>query len=287
MAERPARERKPKAPPPPKPWQRAEAGRYRSSDGRFTLESGGGAWFVTDDQTLDELGLARTTGPFATLEAAKAAADGARGLPAEASPLAARIAEAAARPKAESVARPKSGPKRPAAEAGVRVTVEAGVRPTVVPPRDPASEPEAALALGPEPASRATPEPEPPPRTWLDDLMDADRNGAIRASKLIAALERDGVTDAEAIVRRDLLGGAPAVATRLLARAVLAALASLRDPSAAQVAEAVAAAIASSPKRAGLPGWELTERDGPTAERRSLRLTADDLRAAAEHEAVE
>ena len=42
---------------------------------------------------------------------------------------------------------------------------------------------------------------------------------------------------------------------------------------------------ASSPKRSGLPGWELTERDGSTAERRSLRLTADDLRAAAEHEA--
>jgi hypothetical protein len=278
MAERPARERKPKAPPPPRPWQRTEAGRYRSSDGRFTLESGGGAWFVTDDETLDELGLARTTGPFATLDVAKAAADGARGQSAEASPLAARIAEAGARPKAESAARPK---------AGTSPTVEAGARLTVEPPRDPGSEPEAALALGPEPASGATPEPEPPPRTWLDDLLDEDRDGAIRARKLIAALERDGITDAEAIVRRDLLGGTPAVATRLLARAVLEALAGLRNPSAALVAEAVAAALASSPKRAGLPGWELTERDGPTAERRSLRLTADDLRAAAEREAIE
>lgn len=261
MAERAARERKPKPPPLPKPWQRAEAGRHRSSDGRFTLESGGGAWFVTDAEALDELGLARTTGPFPTLDAAKVAADGARGRPAEASPLAGRIAEAAARPKPDPPARPEA--------------------------RTPAPEPAPVTRPVPAPApvTRPVPEPVTPPRTWMDELAESDREAAVRARKMIAALERDGIADAEAIVRRDVWGGTPAVATRLLARAVLAALAPLKDPSASEVAEAVASALASSPKRAGLPGWELTERDGPTDARRSLRLTADDLRAAAEHAA--
>ncbi len=251
-AKRPQKEK------PVKPWARAEAGRYRSSDGRFTLESGGGRWFVTDTDALDELGLARTSGPFATLDAAKAAGDAARSGPVEASPLAARIAKAAARPRAAAPAKTPAAP-RPVLKADPRA--------------DPAPEP------APEPA------PAPPARTWLGALEDADRDGAIRARKLIAALERDGITDAEALVRRDLRGGTPAVATRLLARAVLAAIASLKSPSAAEVAEVVASALASSPKRSGLPGWELRERDGPTGEPRSLRLTADDLRAAAKDEA--
>lgn len=278
MAERPARERKPKTPPPPKPWQRAEAGRYRSADGRFTLESGGGAWFVTDEETQDELGLARTTGPFPTLDAAKGAADSARAQPAEASPLAARIAEAAARPRTEAAA----GSRRPSS--GARGDAEPAHEPAPPEPSPVEPAPTPAPKASPRPAAAPAAEPEPPPRTWLDDLDDADRDAAVRARKLIAALELDGVTDAEAIVRRDLRGGTPAVATRLLARAVLASLAGLKNPSAAEVAEAVAAATASSPKRRGLPGWELTERDGPTGERRSLRLTSDDLRAAAENE---
>jgi hypothetical protein len=259
----PAAKRPPKAPPPPKPWQRAEAGRHRSSDGRFTLEAGGGGWFVTDEETLDELGLARTTGPFATLDAAKAAADVARDAPAQPSPLAARIAEAAARPRptAEPRPTPVPGPARATRSAPEPLEPE------------PAPEP-------PEPGTE--PEPAPPPRTWLDDLEEADRDAAVRAHRLIAALEHEGVADAEAIVRRDLLGGTPAVATRLLARAILASIAALRDPSAAEVVGAVMAAVATSPRRAGVPGWELTERDGPTGERRSLRVTPDDLRAATE-----
>lgn len=259
MSEPPARPRArtPKPPPPPKPWRRVEAGRYGSSDDRFTLESdGGGRWFVTDSAVLDELGLARTTGPFASLDAAKAAADAARARPADPSPLATRIAEAAARPRAAAPV--------PAALKSMPAPAPPGLTPA---------------------AEVAPSRPMPPPRTWLDDLADADRDDAMRARRLIAALERGGVGDAEALVRRDLLGGTPAVATRLLARAVLDAIAGLRDPSAAHVAEAVAAVLGSSPKRAGLPGWDLVERDGPDGGRRSLRVTADDLRAAAEDEA--
>ena len=256
MAERHARERKPKTPPPPKPWQRAEAGRYRSADGRFTLESGGGTWFVTDEETQDELGLARTTGPFATLGAAKAAAEAARERPVKASPLAVRIAEAAA--GRVPAVRPEGGPPKRAPEQALKI------------------------GLQPDPSLLREPEPAVPRPTWLDELETIDRDAAVRARRLITVLEREGIVDAEALVRRDLLGGTPAVATRLLARAVLAAIADLRNPSAAAVAEAVAEALASSPKRGGLPGWQLAERDGPTGERRGLRLTADDLRAAAE-----
>ena len=73
-----ARGSSPKPPPPPKPWRR-ESGSYVSADERFTIESGGaGRWFLTDGESLDELGLARTIGPFDTLDEAKAAAAGRR-----------------------------------------------------------------------------------------------------------------------------------------------------------------------------------------------------------------
>ena len=66
-------------PKPVPPWKRAEAGVYQSSDERFSIQSEGPSrWFITDEQQQDELGLARTVGPFDTLDAAKAAADALR-----------------------------------------------------------------------------------------------------------------------------------------------------------------------------------------------------------------
>jgi hypothetical protein len=281
MADRPTKPRTPKPPPPPKPWVRAEAGRHRSSDDRFTLESdGGGRWFVTDAETLDELGLARTTGPFATLDAAKAGAEAARANPTEASPLAARIAEAATRPK----------PAKEPASSGAATAKERAARsaPTATPDQGAkrASKPAPEASDAPSAERPAAPPKQPRP-TWLDELDAGDRDRATRARRLIAALEREGISGAEALVRRDLLGGTPAVAMRLLARDVLAALARLKDPSALQVAEAVAGVLATSPRRGGLPGWELVERDGPAGERRPLRLSEDDLRAVAENVADE
>jgi hypothetical protein len=239
---------------PPKPWRRAEAGRYASSDDRFTLESeGSGRWFVTDAEELDELGLARTSGPFATLDEAKAAADAARDRAPESSPFAARIQEAATRPK-----RPKLAAV-PDLEGPARTTGAA-------PEDDPEPEPE--------------PELEPPKRTWLDELGDHDRDAAGRARKLIAALEREGIDDADSLVRRDLLGNEPIIATRLAARDVLAAIARLDDPTPERVGAAVADVLAASRKRSGLPGWRLVERDGPTGEDRGIRITPDDLLSA-------
>jgi hypothetical protein len=274
----PAAKRPAKPPPPPKPWRRAEAGRYRSADERFTLESGGGGWFVTDDETLDELGLARTTGPFPTLDAAKAAVEVVREAPAEASPLAGRIAEAAARPKA--AAEPKAAAQQRAAAKPSPEPATTRTRAAERAERDPDAEPESPPAGLPDQPVVAI-----APRTWLDDLEDGDRDRAVRARRLVAALERRGITDADALVRRDLLGGTPAVVTRLLALEVLDAIAAVKDPSAMDVAAAVAGVLASSPKRAGLPGWDLLEREGPGGARRGLRLTADDLAAAAEHHA--
>src|SRR4051794_38762601 len=93
-----AARRSSKEPPPPKPWRR-ESGSYLSSDERFTIESGGaGRWFMTDAESIDELGLARTIGPFDTLDAAKAAAGDRREQRTDTSPLADRLAAAKERP---------------------------------------------------------------------------------------------------------------------------------------------------------------------------------------------
>ena len=243
------KEPRPRKAAPPKPWQRAEAGRHRSSDDRFVLDSeGSGRWFVTDAESLDELGLARTTGPYATLDEATVAADAARDREPEASPFADRIKEAAAKPK-----------RRPLSVVPDREAVRADTREADA---DDADE---------------VPEPALPKRTWLDELEDKDRAMARTARRMIDALDREGIADADSLVRRDVLGNEPIVATRLLARDVLAAIDGLKDTSPAKVAAAVADVLASSKHRTALPGWRLVEQDSPTHETRGLRLTPDDL----------
>lgn len=226
------------APPKPvPPWKRAEAGKYRSSDERFTISSEGPSrWFITDEEELDELGLARTVGPYDTLDDAKAAADARRGEGPAESPLAERKTVKAPEEK-EAAARSKPAP---------------------------------------EPKPKAAP---PPPQTWLDKLEDDDREAARRARRLISALEGEGIADADALVRRDVLGGQPVVAARLLARDILDAVGKSSRPE--SVIEAVTKVLGSSKARRGLPGWELLERDGPTDETRIIRLVPGDLKDAA------
>ena len=246
--------RRPPKPKPVKPWQRAEAGRYRSADARFMLESdGGGRWFITDEQERDELGLARTTGPFATLDAAKTAVATARERPAAPSPLASRIAGAAGRPRREPAATPRAAPN-----------------PETTP-----------VAPGARPGDTT---PARPRQTWLEEFAERDAAAAKRATRLIATLEREGIVDADALVRRDILGDRPAVATRLLARDILAAIAALADPTPLSIADAVAGVLGTSPASAGLPGWDLVERDASGARGRPIRLTGADLAAAARSE---
>ena len=227
-------------PKPVPPWKRAEAGRYRSSDDRFTISSEGPSrWFITDEEEQDELGLARTVGPYDTLDDAKAAAESRRGEGPAKSPLAERIAT-------------KGG--------------------------------EAPKGRGDATRSKATPERKPkaappPPETWLDKLEGDDREAARRARRFISALEDEGVADADALVRRDVLGGQPVVAARLLARDILDAIGTSSKPE--SVLAGVIEVLGSSKARRGLPGWELVERDGPTDDPRVIRLVPSDLKDAA------
>ena len=269
--------RRPSKPTPVKPWQRAEAGRYRSSDARFSLVSdGGGRWFVADEEERDELGLARTTGPYPTLDAAKAAADAVRGQPAAASPLASRIADAAGRPRrahGSAPVDPRSAPVDPGSAPAPRAPADG----RAVADREPGGD-------GPDSSDVASTLPAAAPPTWLGELAEHDAAAAKRATRLIRALEREGVAGADLLVRRDVLGDRPAVAARLLAREVVLAVRALNDPTALTVVEAVAGVLATSKARAGLPGWDLVERGGEGDRRRRIRLTGADLSAAAEDE---
>ena len=287
-----ARSTTPKAPKPPKPWRREE-GAYRSADDRFTIAGGGaGRWFLTDAEALDELGLARTLGPYDTLDDARAAADGERDGSATASPLAERLAAARAKPKAA-----------PAAPATAKPS-----------PGD-------AEAADDEPPARSTstraPAPKPPARTWLDELQDDDPDAAARARRAIAALEQLGVGDPEGIVRRDVLGRQPAIAARLIGRSVAGALRTALEPGelataakaalpgpmkqlrdaddaalaayaafvASRVLEAILEVVTGADRAEGagrdLPGWRLIERpaarDGADDMPRRLIVTPDDV----------
>jgi len=110
--------------------------------------------------------------------------------------------------------------------------------------------------------ARREPEPEPEPEpTWVDRLPPAE---ASHVRRLIAALERDGITDADALVRRDREGLLPAVATRLLERRLDAVVDDVpkaeRDVAAALVRRIAAVLTAEGHDPAGpLPGWALVE----------------------------
>ena len=270
-------------PKPAPPWRRAEAGQYRSSDDRFTIGSEGPSrWFVTDEAEHDEFGLARTTGPFPTLDAAKAAADDQRGHAPEASPLAERVARAATSGGGD--------PRAPAGEGKRTAGTKDEKRPR---------------ARGRAAAAEPAPPPPapPPPKSWLETLADQDREAARRARRLIGALEEAGVADADALVRRDVVGNQPVVAARLLAVEVVRAIEAATRPAALDrlakslpaadratarprlaataAVEAVLAILGGAKAQRDLPGWRLVERDGPPGEEREISLGARELRDAA------
>jgi hypothetical protein len=296
----------PKAPKPPKPWRREE-GVYRSADDRFTIEGGGaGRWFVTDAESLDELGLARTIGPYDTLDDARAAADGQRAQATESSPLAERLA----------AAKTKAARERPAPEAPSRRRRSAGA--DGGDGADGADE-DGADGGGDEgertPARR--PAAKPPARSWLEELDAEDANAAARARRALAALERLGIDDADGVVRRDVLGRQPAVAARLLGHSVATALRTRLEPDAlrrdagraisgpmkalrdadeaslaayaafvtARVLETVLQVVSGDDRAEGagrdLPGWRLVERpaarDGAEGTARRLIVTPADV----------
>jgi hypothetical protein len=110
-------------------------------------------------------------------------------------------------------------------------------------------------AKGAKAAKTAKPAPEPPP-SWLDTLPPAEGRELRRR---IAALEREGVEDAELLVRRDRDGLLPAVAVRLIERR-LAELTDGEPDDPRRVAERVAEILSAEGRATDdLPGWALVE----------------------------
>lgn len=126
--------------------------------------------------------------------------------------------------------------------------------PTHTPPRPAA----ARKAAGPK-SKRAEKEPEPP--SWIDQLPKRE---ATAVRRLIGALEKDGIADAEALVRRDRDGLLPAVAARLVERRLEALVDDLpakeRDAARSLVRRAAEVITAEgTTMRDPLPGWSLVE----------------------------
>ena len=117
-------------------------------------------------------------------------------------------------------------------------------------------------------ASAQEPPKKRPRKTWIDQLPPADAR-AVRAT--IAALEREGVTDGELLVRRDRDGLLPAVAIRRVERRLAEAT---TDRSAAdrQLIQRVAEILSAEGRPTdALPGWALVEipaGEGPPPNRR-------------------
>ena len=120
--------------------------------------------------------------------------------------------------------------------------------------------------------------PPPPPPTWIDRLPTAE---ATEVRRLIVALERDGVEDAEALVRRDREGGEAAVALRLIERrleAIVREMPERAQPGARQLVARIAEVLTGDGAEAagGIPGWVLVE-VGPEPEPANRRIIIREL----------
>jgi hypothetical protein len=125
---------------------------------------------------------------------------------------------------------------------------------------------------------RAPPPKAPEPPSWLEQLPPAE---AAAVRRLIAALEREGVTDAEALVRRDREGISPAIATRIIERRLAAIVDELPERGRAgarelirRATEVLTAEGTAMPR--GVPGWSLVE-IGPEPEPVNRRITIREL----------
>ena len=124
-------------------------------------------------------------------------------------------------------------------------------------------------------AAKSKPSPKPGPPSWIDKLPKAE---ATEVRALIRALEKEGIGQAEQLVRRDRESFEPAVATKLLERRLEALL----DEFPAEGREAVRELIKrvvnvlsdeGGRRRDPLPGWLLVEvGPQPAPENRRIRL---------------
>lgn len=110
--------------------------------------------------------------------------------------------------------------------------------------------------------------PAPKPETWLDRLSAEDRR---RAERMIRALEKEGLADAEELARARVEGGtARGLAKRLLRARLERALAEADGPTREQVVATLAVLTDAGRIGSDLPGWALveTEPDGSPTDRR-------------------
>jgi hypothetical protein len=201
-----ARTTNPEVDPDDAPLKRLGGGRWQTRDERFTIEPQSGTWVVVDGEQTDDLGMALVRGPFPSLTVAKDAISSARSSGPAASPLAERIER-----RRQEPAREPHAEKRPTKRRSTSTPTTGS---------DQAEED--------KPAARSTPartgkqnqkgaasSEEPQQPGWLTDLEPAERG---RARRLIARLEEDGVSDAEGLVRRDVVGDVPALAADSIRR---------------------------------------------------------------------
>jgi hypothetical protein len=186
---------KPPIDPDDSPLKRLGGGRWQTRDERFTIEPQSGTWVIVDGEQTDDFGMALVRGPFPSLTAAKDAISSARSSEPAASPLAERIERRRQTPTKPAETAPEKTPKTKAAAEEGRVRRETSAKP--------------------EKTVRATRVDEPHEPGWLTDLAPGERG---RARRLIARLGDDGVSDAEGLVRRDVVGDVPALAAAAIAR---------------------------------------------------------------------
>jgi hypothetical protein len=184
------------------PLKRLGGGRWQTRDERFTIEPQSGTWVIVDAEQTDDFGMALVRGPFPSLTAAKGAIASARSSGPATSPLVDQIERRRRQPAREPEAKPTTG---------------------AAAPRSRATEPEAGKSVSGRTAAKAGArdrkaalrDDEPREPGWLTDLAPAERG---RARRLIARLEEDGVSDAEGLVRRDVVGDVPAIAAAAIAK---------------------------------------------------------------------
>lgn len=227
--------------------KRLGGGRWQTRDGRFTIEPQGGSWVVVDAEQTDDLGLQLVRGPFGSLGAAREAIDEARTDAAPVSPLAAKLEEAAERPRPARERPPKRERRPTPATLATAPPISTNrATPEPVPPQP-----------APEPPAPPPPPPPPPEPAWIRGLRPAERTAA-RA--LIARLDAAGLEDAEELARAELVDGAPAVARAALRRAIEAAAAERGDREA--LVERLVERLAHGRDEALDVEWRLVDGDG-------------------------
>ena len=178
--------------------KRLGGGRWQTRDERFTIEPQSGTWAVVDAEQTDDLGLPLVRGPFGSLTAAR--------------PRSPRPARARRRPRRSPIASSGAASGRDearGAEPTGKPSSKARSAKTAPAERDSGKR---STGTGQRTAPRDDVEEEP---GWLRDLAPADRG---RARRLIDRLTAAGDRDAVGIVRRDLVGGVPAIAAHAIAR---------------------------------------------------------------------